>query len=236
MKETNKTKAALVTGASSGIGKEITKIFLKKGIPVIGIGRHFSDDQNHPLFHGIIFDLKKTSQIPELIGQIRKDFEIQYLVNNAGVGYFGLHEELNPAKIHEMISVNLEAPLILSQLLLRDLKKNKGTILTISSITAQKNSPHGCAYGATKAALTSFSKSLFEESRKYGVKTICIHPDMTQSNFYRNADFKEGSSPDSYLLASEIAETISWILSARDGMVISELTIQPQKHQLGKKL
>ena len=60
--------------------------------------------------------------------------------------------------------------MIITNLLLRDLKKNKGTIINISSITAEKTNPHGCAYGATKAGLTSFSHSLFEERES----TVCV--------------------------------------------------------------
>ena len=77
--------------------------------------------------------------------------------------------------------------MIITNLLLRDLKKNKGTIINISSITAGKANPHGCAYGATKAGLTSFSHSLFEEARKYGVRVVNLEPDMTDTKLYRNA-------------------------------------------------
>lgn len=80
--------------------------------------------------------------------------------------------------------------MIITNLLLRDLKKNKGTIINISSITAEKTNPHGCAYGATKAGLTSFSHSLFEEARKYGVRVVNLEPDMTDTNLYRNADLQ----------------------------------------------
>ena len=61
-------------------------------------------------------------------------------------GDFGPHEEINVNKIHNMVALNLEAPLILTQLFLRDLKKIRGTIINISSITAKKSSTYGCAY------------------------------------------------------------------------------------------
>lgn len=102
--------------------------------------------------------------------QVTSEHTVKVLVNNAGAAYYGLHEELNPKKIQEMVRVNLEAPLILTQQLLRTLKKNGGYIINISSVTAKQPSPHGCAYAATKAGLASFSSSLFVEARKYGVK------------------------------------------------------------------
>ncbi|MCI5641347.1 MAG: SDR family oxidoreductase, partial [Lachnospiraceae bacterium] len=157
------------------------------------------------------------------------------LVNNAGVGYYGLHEELNAAKIKQMVRTNLELPLILSNLLLRDLKKSKGYLLQISSVTALKNSPHGCAYGATKAGLTAFSRSLFEEARKYGVKVTVIHPDMTQTNLYRNADFTAAEDLQASLCPEDVAGAVRSVLTARDGMVIPELTLSPQLHRISKK-
>lgn len=228
-------KTALVTGASSGIGKAISEKLILLGYTVLGIGRTFQN-QLPSGFHPLVLDLTDTNTLTEQIKKLRKEYRISILVNCAGVGYFGLHEELNPKKIHEMVTVNLEVPLLLTQLLLRDLKECHGYIFNISSITAKKNNPHGCAYGATKAALTSFSNSLFDEARKYGVKITTIHPDMTKTEFYRNAHFKEGESQDSYLLAEEIASFIELTLSQREGIVLSDVTIQPQKHQLGKQI
>ena len=236
-------KTAIVTGASSGIGFAICRMLIGQQIKVYGIGRHFDDEalqelrtlDEMNLFTPVQCDLVKTNEVIDLIKNIQKKEEIDILINNAGVGYFGPHEELNPNKIHEMVTVNLEVPLLLTNLLLRTLKKNHGFIINISSITAKKSNTYGCAYGATKAALTSFSKSLFDEARKYGVKVVSIHPDMTKSNFYRNANFKEGESLDTYLLPEEVASAVSMVLSQREGVVVSDITLQPQRHQLRKQ-
>ena len=229
-------KTAIITGASSGIGLATTKVLLELGFKVYGIGRDFSKVEfNHTHFIKLEQDLLNVHETAQCIQKIRKVETVELLINNAGIGYFGLHEEMNEKKLHEMITINLEIPLLLTQLLLRDLKKVKGTIINISSIEAKKASTHGCAYGATKAALSHFSNSLFEESRKYGVKVIALHPDITKTNFYRNADFEQGQDEASYLVAEEIAEAVKMILLQREGIVISDLTIRPQKHQLSKK-
>lgn len=157
------------------------------------------------------------------------------LVNNAGTAYYGLHEELNPKKIQQMVRTNLEVPMILTCLLLRELKKNKGYVINISSVTAGSSNPHGCAYGATKAGLSSFSRSLFDEARKYGVKVVTISPDMTQTNLYRNANFKESDDIQSYLMPQEVAKAVEFVLSQRDGLVISDITLKPQIHRIGRK-
>lgn len=228
-------KTAIVTGASSGIGLEITTYLLQKEYKVYAIGRNFTDTFKASLnLIPVVCNLTKLSDLTEKISVIKKENEIELLVNNAGVGYFGPHEELSPGKIHEMVAVNLEAPLTLTQLLLRDLKKYKGTVINISSVTANKSNTYGCAYGATKAGLSSFSASLFDEVRKYGVKVVTIHPDMTKTNFYRNANFKEGDTLDTYLLPKDVVEAVDLILSSREGIVLKEITLVPQRHQLGK--
>lgn len=228
-------KTAIVTGASSGIGLEITKTLLELNYCVYGFGRNFTPDAaDSSNFHPIACDITNTAQLTNHIREIQKEEEIHLLINNAGVGYFGPHEELNQKKIHEMVSVNVEVPLLLSQLLLRDLKKHKGIIINISSVTALKSNTHGCAYGATKAALSSFSASLFDEVRKYGVRVCTIHPDMTKSNFYRNADFREGETSDTYLLPEEVAKAVQMMITSREGLVISEITLKPQLHRLQK--
>lgn len=228
-------KTAIVTGASSGIGLAVSQMLAAEYL-VYGFGRDFSrctfsDKQFIP----VTCDLTNTNDLCKRITAIRKQNEVSVLINNAGAGYFGPHEELNPQKIQEMVTVNLLVPLILSQQLLRDLKKHHGYLINISSVTAKKASPHGAAYGATKAGLSSFSASLFEEARKYGVKVVSIHPDMTKTDFYRNANFMEGPQEDTYLHPEEVAAAVKTVLSVRDGIVMTDLTLVPQKHQITRK-
>lgn len=228
-------KTAIVTGASSGIGAAISNMLIGEGYEVFGLGRDFSKVTiTSERFHRITIDLMNLNELVNFIKEWMKDYKIDLLVNNAGVGYFAPHEELNPAKIHAMVTTNLEVPMTLTQLLLRQLKERRGAVINISSITAKKSNTYGCCYGATKAGLSSFSKSLFDEVRKYGVKVVTIHPDMTQTNFYRNANFCEGGTPESYLLPEEIADACLSVLHARDGIVMTDLTIQPQIHKLTK--
>lgn len=229
-------KTAIVTGASSGIGLCISKELLDLGYKVYGLGRDFSKSElKHNNFIPVKLDLTDTSLLCNTIKSINKTENITILVNNAGIGYFGLHEELNPKKIHEMITINLEVPLILSNILLRTLKKNSGYIINVSSIEAKKSSVYGCAYGATKSGLTHFSNSLFDEARKYGVKIITIHPDMTSTNFYRNSNFKEGEPEDTHIYAHEVAEAVSMAIKQRNGLVITDITLRPQKHLIKRK-
>ena len=232
---------ALITGASSGIGLEISKRLVEEGYEVYGIGRDFSEVEKDTLllncdrFHKVVCDLCDTQKLANTVKKINGNHDITLLINNAGVGYYGLHEELSPQKISQMVRTNLEAPMIISSILLRDLKKNSGIIVNISSVTAEKTNPHGCAYGATKAGLTSFSHSLFDEARKYGVRVVNIEPDMTATNLYRNADFTADDKLAARLLPEEVTDAVWYAINQRDGLVVTDLVVKPQLHRIKRK-
>lgn len=236
MKNLNK-KTAIVTGASSGIGYAVSKTLSTLGYELYGFGRNFKNTDWNTMdnAHPIVCDILDTDRLCAELKQITAQNQVHVLVNNAGVGYYGLHEELNPDKIKKLVRTNLEAPMILTQQLLRPLKKTAGYIINISSVTAGQSNPHGCAYGATKAGLASFSHSLFDEARKYGVKVVTISPDMTQTNLYRNADFREGDETESYLLPDDVAKAVEWILSQREGVIVTDITLKPQIHRIKRK-
>lgn len=231
-----KKKSAIVTGASSGIGKAIAHRLLEMGYEVYGIGRSFDDAEEAGLHH-IICDLRETREMLSDIKKIAKlpDVEFKVLVNNAGAAYYGLHEELNPEKIQEMVRVNLEIPMIITQQLLRILKENKGNIINISSVTAVSSNPHGAAYGATKAGLMSFGRSLFDEVRKYGVGVTSVLPDMTDTALYRNADFEADDAADAHLTPDDVADAVEYALSVREGACVPEIIVRPQLHRIKKK-
>lgn len=227
--------AAIVTGASSGIGLEISKVLRQLGYEVFGIGRTFHAEFTENKFHKITCDVLDTEMLCDTVNKIAAQNHVTALINNAGTAYYGLHEELNTKKIQQMVRTNLEVPMILTCQLLRELKKNKGYVINVSSVTATSSNPHGCAYGATKAGLASFSHSLFDEARKYGVKVVTISPDMTQTNLYRNADFREGDEKEAYLLPEEVANAVKYVLSQREGLVVSDITLKPQLHRIKRK-
>ncbi len=236
MKDTaNTDKYAIITGASSGIGYTIAKRLCQEKYIVYGIGRSFKPD-NIPGFHKVVIDMLQTElfldKIDEIIDKERGSLEI--LVNAAGVGYYGSHQDLSSRQIQTMVRTNLEVPMILTGKLLPILRRNKGAIVNISSVTAFEHNPHGCAYGATKAGLSSFSSSIFDENRKHGLRVITVHPDMTKTSLYRNADFDIEEQDGCYLLPDDVAEPV---ISALHTGHIGEMTItlRPQFHRIHKK-
>lgn len=223
---------AIVTGASSGIGYAIAQMLASKGYKVYGIGRSFEDKCD---FEKIVCDLSDSKQLTDTIEKIRNEASIGVLVNCAGVGYYGLHEEIKPCNISELVRVNLEAPMVITNLLLKDIKANEGYIINISSVTANEVNTHGCAYGATKAGLTSFTHSLFAEVRKHNVKVVNIQPDMTDTKLYRNADFTCDDAAEAHLTPQEIADAVAYVLEQREGMLVTDIVLKPQKHRIAKK-
>ncbi len=230
-------KIAILTVASRGIGLALTKRLICMDYKVYGISRSFENmDFHHENFIPIRCDVQNTRELMDKINSIKKDEpEIHLLINNAGVGYFGPHEQIPIEGIQAMVRTNLEAPLVLCQLLLRSLKKSRGTIIFISSVTAKKISTHGCAYAASKAGLSHFANSLFEEVRKHGVKVTVIHPDMTKTSFYDNLDFTYENEEDAVLLAEQVADAVEYVLNTESNMVVNDITLRPQKNRIKRK-
>ena len=223
---------ALVTGASSGIGLAIAQVLSQNNYKVFGVARHFKEEHSK-YFTPIVLDLQKMGDIEKTIKIFKKEHTINLLVNCAGIGYFSPHEELNISKISQMIDVNLKAPIIISQILLKNLKKNNGYIINITSIEATRHSKFSASYTATKSGLRDFSLSLFEEVRKAGVKVTSINPDITNTNFFDTLQFQPQDNKDTYLDPKEIAYIIEDLLTK--DYVVTDITIRPKKFGLNKK-
>jgi len=228
-------KKAIVTGASSGIGKEIALRLLKMGFEVIGISRTVDETEfNNPNFTAIQSDLSNQTSTLKLCETL-KNTEAYILVNCAGFGRFEPHEELSQKTILDMTFLNLTSPMLLTNTLLRSLKSNEGYIININSIEAIRASKFAGVYSATKAGLKAFGDSLFEETRKSGLSITNINPDMTQSGFYDELRFETSQKEDEKLLCSDIADAVEHILTMRKGAVISDYTIRSLKFGISKK-
>ena len=218
-------KTALVTGASSGIGKAICNELKLNGYEVYGIGRNSGE---------IICDLKDTKSLHVKIKKFLKTTDINLLVNCAGVGVFTPHEELNIEQIETLIDVNLKAPIILTNLCLRSLKKTKGHIINVASIEATRHSKFSALYTATKSGLRDFSLTLFEELRKAEVRVTNISPDITKSNFFDKLQFEPAyTKQDTFLLPQNIAKTLLHVIESP--LVITDITVRAQKFEIARK-
>jgi len=228
-------KNVVVTGASSGIGKEITLRLLKLGYRVIGISRNIKKDEfENENFTSLQADLSDEASTILTCKELSCK-NIYMLINCAGFGKFEPHEELSSKTITKMVFLNLTSPMLLTNATLRDLKKNSGYLININSIEALKSSKFAALYSATKAGLKAFGDSLFEETRKSTLSVTNINPDMTQSNFYNDLRFETSQNENEKLLASDIADAVEHILSMRKGAVVSEYTLRSLNFGISKK-
>mgnify|MGYP001765700268 CR=1 FL=1 len=225
---------AIVTGASSGIGEAIARMLLDEGYKVIGISRSRGEIRHDAFFH-LSCDLSDTGAIEAIQKELQTCGDLKLHVNAAGFGRFEPHEELSAQTITQMIALNLTAPILLTNLLLRSLKHAKGIIINITSIEATRSSKFSALYTATKSGLRAFGHSLFEEVRSSGVGVVTINPDMTDTPFFDDLRFGVGEGEDTKLFAEDIAETVRNILRLREGLSVTELPIRPRKFGITKK-
>jgi short-subunit dehydrogenase len=229
-------KKAVVTGASSGIGNAITNRLLTLGFEVIGVSRSIKDeDFSHENFHALACDLSDEKKTLKLCESLKKK-PVSLLVNAAGFGRFEPHEELNAATITQMTFLNLTAPMLLTNAVLRSLKENNGYLININSIEAIRASKFAAVYSATKSGLKVFGDALFEETRKSGLSITNINPDMTESGFYDALRFETSKKEDEKLFCEDIADAVEHILSMRKGAVVSDYTIRSLKFGISKKV
>ena len=228
-------KRAIVTGASSGIGKAITSRLLALGYSVIGVSRSVvADDFEGENFQALQSNLSDSNAVIKLCELLKRE-DISILVNAAGFGKFEPHEELDVATITQMTSLNLTAPMLLTNATLRSLKQNSGYLININSIEALRASKFAAVYSATKAGLRAFGDALFEETRKSTLSITNINPDMTQSNFYDSLRFDVSDKENEKLLSEDIANAVEHILTMRKGAVVSEYTIRSLQFGIKKK-
>ena len=228
-------KNAVVTGASSGIGKAITLRLLALGYSVLGISRTVNKDSfQDKNFRTLNCDLSNEKETLNLCEDLKKE-EFSLLINAAGFGKFEPHEELSAKTITTMTFLNLTAPMLLTNTLLRTLKKNDGYLININSIEALRASKFAGVYSATKAGLKAFGDALFEETRKSELSITNINPDMTESGFYDDLRFDVSSKENEKLLSEDIANAVEHIVTMRKGAVVSEYTIRSLNFGIAKK-
>lgn len=186
----------LITGASSGIGRDMAKCFAKKGYELILVSRDVEklekvkEEIKNVKVETISMDLSIEENCKKLYEQ-NKDIDI--LVNNAGFGVHGLFTDTDLQKELNMIKTNVTAYHILTKLYLKDMKeKNKGKILNVASIAGYMPGPLMGGYYATKSYVVTLSESIREELKKQksNVQISILCPGPVDTNFNNVAEGK----------------------------------------------
>lgn len=187
-------RTALITGASSGIGKEIAQIHAEQGGDLIVVARSESKlnalkkelEENYKIKVFVIQkDLSKPEAPQEVYEQIKNaGLQVDYLINNAGFGGLGKFNERALADDLTMINLNISALTALTHYFLQDfVKRNEGKILNVSSTASLMPGPMQAVYYATKAYVTFFSNAIAEELRETNITVTNLMPGATETQF-----------------------------------------------------
>lgn len=196
--EQHKNNYVLVTGATDGIGYELSKVFAENGFNLILVARNASElhyranelrGDNKIEAIPIAKDLSKPGAVFELYDQVKNlGVTVDILVNNAGQGVYGKFVETDIERQLYIIQLNIASLTALTYLFLKDMvARNEGRILNLGSIASEVPHPLQAVYGGTKAFVLSFSEALYNELRKTNVTITTLQPGATETDFFNKA-------------------------------------------------
>lgn len=195
---------ALITGASNGIGLELARVHASKGDNLVLVARNKSklDELKQELegnFKISVLTIGKDLSLPDAAQEVyeettRQKIQIDFLINNAGFGDFGLFYGTDWNKELRMINLNITALTQFCKLYLKDMiKRGNGKIMNVSSTAAFLPGPLMAVYFATKAYVQHFSEAIGNEVRDKGITVTALCPGATESGFQAAAEMKESS-------------------------------------------
>jgi short-subunit dehydrogenase len=202
-------QTVLLTGATGGLGPHMAAALASRGMNLVLVaypGGELEEVRLATLARGVkaislVLDLAKDQDRRQAIEATKTEFGgVDLLVNNAGVEYSSYYHELSETRIKEVLSVNLEAPMMMSWLALPGmLNQGHGHIVNISSLAAKSGPAFQECYAATKAALFGFTMSLRATYRRLGVSASVICPGFVEAGIYSRLKTRAGRSAPALL-------------------------------------
>jgi short-subunit dehydrogenase len=227
---------ALITGASSGIGKAATLAFAKAGINLALVSRSEEklaavasaarqtgvEVKVYPL------DLAQLDVVQEKVRAIAADFgSIDILVNSAGMGYTGALSETPLADWLQVINLNLTSVFQCILGVLPTMRDRGGTIINVASIAAQHPFPNWGAYSVSKAGLIALSKTLAAEERTNGIRVTAICPGAVNTQLWDTETVQANFDRSAMLTPEIVAQSILHTALMPELAVIEELILMP---------
>lgn len=236
-------KTALITGATSGIGKATAALFANQGFKLVICGRRTevleelkAELSQFTEVFTLSFDQRIFSEVQNAILSLPENFKnIDILINNAGNAH-GL-EPLSEGNIEDwdaMMDGNVKGLLYVSKLIIPGMKaQNSGHIVNISSVAARQTYANGVVYCASKKAVDVISDGMRLELTEFGIKVTNIQPGLVETEFskvrFKGDEERANTVYQGYkaLEAKDIADAISYCVNAPKHVAISDLTIYP---------
>lgn len=207
--ESLKGRKAILTGASGGIGVPVAEALAKAGMdlllvahPGAGLPEVAAGLDGYGIRSSVLVaDLRDPSQYGVVVERAMAEFgRVDVLVNNAGVEFSLPYEQLTEAQIRQVIAVNLEAPMMLSRLVLPGmLARRTGHIVNLSSLAGKSGPAFQEPYAATKAGLTGFTFSLRASCRGTGVSASVVCPGFVEAGIYSRLKERSGAAAPALL-------------------------------------
>jgi NADP-dependent 3-hydroxy acid dehydrogenase YdfG len=228
-------KSALVTGASSGIGKAIAEVLVRESFQVIGLCR--SIDQLPEGVSGLPCDLREPEEIEKAFGTLDS---LDILVNSAGLAYLSRLSDGDPGQWEEMWRVNVHALALCSRLALSLFPESGGHILNLSSMSGHRVPPTGGFYASTKFAVRAVSEALRSElkSSGNGTRVSCLSPGFVDTPLLdkyfdgREEDLAATRSSGQMLTSEAIAATALHLLTAPEGVEINDVLMRSNQQAI----
>jgi hypothetical protein len=232
----NNKKYALITGATSGIGYELAKLFAQNNYDLVLVARNHERlteiaEEFHQQHQADVVPLAKdlfgSESAKEVYEEVqRRGIQINVLVNDAGQGQFGEFAETDLNREYDIIHLNILTPVTLTKFFLQDMVARKeGKILNVGSIAGETPGPLNSIYHGTKAFINSWSEAIRSEVKDKGVTVTLLLPGVTATDFANKAD-GENSGLFKYmdnLDAAKVAKDGYNALMAGDDKIVSGL-------------
>ena len=193
----------VVTGGSRGLGLGIARKLAGEGYRAIAIARSSNDQLaaamektkcvNAGALHFVPFDFGEVDGIPELVKNLRREFGPIYgLVNNAALGFDGVLANMHNARIEQLVRVNTVAPIMLTKYVVRAMMSERcGRVVNVASIIGFTGYSGLSVYGATKASMIGFTRSLAREVGQLGVNVNAVAPGFIDTEMTQGLDDKQ---------------------------------------------
>ena len=234
-------KTALITGCNRGIGRGILEAFVKEGASVIACTRSMDEAltesyQQLSAQYGVrIYPVCMDLSDPELIKLGMKavtelKVPIDILVNNAGIAKFRPFVMSKVDDFKEMMQVNLYAPVQISQYVVKNmLRQRKGSIINFCSVSGLESNAGNAAYGASKAAIASLTRTMAKELAKVNIRVNAVAPGFVDTDMNKQiaADYMESMLPQIALErvadVSEVANTVLFLASDESSYITGQV-------------